>query len=1050
MSENAPTLSRSRFFVVLVCFFLSGGAGLIYQVAWTKALGLLFGHTVYAIATVLAAFMGGIAAGSAYLGRWGQRHKRPVALYGWIELLIALTGMLSLAGLAGVRVLYLAAYRAAADSMPILVGLRFAASILVLFLPTFLMGGTLPILVAGLSRTSAELGSRLGRLYWVNTAGAVTGALAAGFLLLPGIGLRRTLFFAVILNVLAGFLALNIARTKTQSAADRADSEPADGSARIPRFLLITFAVVGATAMVYEIAWTRLLSTTLGSSTYAFTLMLATFLAGIAIGSRVFEAWIARRGKVSLTAFSMTQILTGVAAIVFLLLFGHLPAFLWSLITATHATFRGLLVSQFAICALAMLPAAIVFGFNFPVVTLLIANHENGQSPSPAAVGRACAANTLGAIVGSIAAGFWLVPALGSFRLVTCTAVVNLALAVFLLARDFPRRIPALAGTAVLAGIVVLAGYSGRLYDPATANFSVITKHGYYPDTLRLGEIVRMMDLVFAEDGLNASIAVTQSEGNLALATNGKVDASTGDSLTQLMLGHLGAAFHPAPRKVLVIGLGSGMTVSAVARYPEIQQIDCVEIEPAVIHAAPYLRPLNRDVLRDPRVHIIVDDARNFLFATHDQYDLIISEPSNPWVAGVASLFTDEFYQQVRARLAPGGMLVQWVQTYTIFPEDLKMVLGTVAREFPQVTVWRGSTSDIVLLAQSQAGMLSFDHMHRMWSDPVLREEYGQMRMGSPEALLGYNLLDDQDLRRLVAGAARNTDDLTRLEYRAPRAILAQTTSAENMRMLVQQRWHLIPASVSVADQRAALLAAGQVMAALGDRAREAGVLGALASYPPTIDSEILRAEWLMKSANLADAQAALENARRLDPSSTDALLGLAEIARVQNHPATAEPLLREVLALKPQSVLALASYALLEQGRGNWSEAIEWQKKRIAAETNPTADAKLLLGEFMLRAGDTADAEREYKDVLAQDSYNGNAHRMLGEIYRRGQRWEEARVQLETVVHYFPAGDPETYIALGDVYRNLGRENDAVQMVQECERIFPDNPILARAAAGN
>jgi len=1050
MSESTPTLSRSKFLVVLVCFFISGGAGLIYQVAWTKALGLVFGHTVYAIATVLAAFMGGIAAGSAYLGRWGQRNSRPVALYGWIELLIALTGAISLVGLAGVRYLYLWTYHLASGSMPVLVGLRFAASMLVLFLPTFLMGGTLPILAGGLSRSSTELGSRLGRLYWVNTAGAVSGALAAGFLLLPEIGLRRTIFFAVILNVLAALLALGAARAETQVEVDREDAEPTTGTAKVPRFLLIAFALVGATAMVYEIAWTRLLSTTLGSSTYAFTVMLATFLAGIAIGSRVFESWVARAGKVSLTTFSATQVLTGVAAVLFLIVFGRLPAILWGLITATHSTFGGLVVSQFAICALAMLPAAIIFGFNFPVVTMLIADQNNGKSPSAAAVGQACAANTIGAIVGSITAGFWLVPAIGSFRLVTYTGVVNLLLAVFLLARDVPRRKYALAGTSILAGVAALTGHSGKLYDPATANFGVISKHGYYPETLRLNEIVGMTDIVFAEDGLNASIAVTQSEDNLALVTNGKVDASTGDSLTQLMLGHVGMAFHQAPRKVLIIGFGSGMTASAVARYPEVQQIDCVEIEPAVLHAAKYLRPLNRDVLGDPRVRIIVDDARNFLFTTRDRYDVIISEPSNPWIAGVASLFTDEFYRQVRERLAPGGMLVQWVQTYTIFPEDLRMVLGTVARQFPQVTVWRGSTSDIVLLAQSQAGPLSFDHIHRLWSDPVLRKDYEQMRLGSPEALLGYNLLDDQDLRRFVAGTARNTDDLTRLEYRAPRAIFARTASTENVQMLSQQRWHPLPASISVADQRSALLAAAQVMAALGDRGREAGLLNALASYPPSVDSEILRAEWLMKSGNLGDARSALESARQLDPSSTDALLGLAEIARVQNDFATAEPLLREVLAHKPQDVPALASFALLEQTRGHWADAINWQEKRIAAETDPPVEAKLLLGDFMLRAGDTLGAEHEYKDILVQDPYNGNAHRMLGEIYRREQRWDEARVQLEAVVHYFPAGDPETYIALGDVYRNLGRTNEAVRMVQECERIFPDNPILARAAASN
>src|SRR6266853_2874249 len=418
MPPAMPDPSSRRFVLagLLLCFFFSGAAGLIYQVVWSKALGLIFGHTAYAVATVLAVFMGGLAAGSAWLGSWSERRKRPIALYGWIELGVAATGAVSLAGLAGVRAVYIAAYPNASGNGASLLALRFVGAAIVLFLPTFLMGGTLPVLVHGLARDSAELGTRLARLYWVNTAGAVVGTIAAGFLFLPALGLWRTLGIAVALNILAGALALKLSRhepaavsaasqitEKVRSLVGRAfrrDKKaafpsgvltpegpkthcPATSSAFAAKneavrhalpsyFLYVCFAIVGATAMAYEIGWTRLLSTQLGSSTYAFTLMLATFLTGIVLGSAISERW-NRRCKVSQTTFAFTQTLTALAALAFLILFPRLIEVLPPILRLTHESFRGLILAQFAASALAMLPAAMVFGLNFPAVKLLVA-----------------------------------------------------------------------------------------------------------------------------------------------------------------------------------------------------------------------------------------------------------------------------------------------------------------------------------------------------------------------------------------------------------------------------------------------------------------------------------------------------------------------------------------------------------------------------------------------------------------------------------------------------------------------------------------------------
>jgi spermidine synthase len=453
-------------------------------------------------------------------------------------------------------------------------------------------------------------------------------------------------------------------------------------------------------------------------------------------------------------------------------------------------------------------------------------------------------------------------------------------------------------------------------------------------------------------------------------------------------------------------------------------------------------------VLRDPRLHVVVDDARNFLFTTRERYDLIISEPSNPWIAGVATLFTEEFYRQTREHLAPGGLLVQWVQTYSIFPEDWKMVMGTLAHEFPQVSVWAGTYGDAVLLAQSQAGPLSLDRLRHLWLDPSLREDYQGMGLLRPEGLIAMHLLDDAGLRQLTAGASMNTDDITRLEYRAPRAIFAGITASENAQMLAQQRSALLPASIPISDPQGALTAGAETLLALQDGPRAGAFIAALQQYPPTAEADLLRGRWFMAKGALDDARRAYVDARRTAPNGLDAELGLAEVARLEKDYASAESLLTECAAKNPQSIPVLSSLAVLEKSRSRWSEALSWQIKRMAADSAPPVEALELLGELSFRAGDFTGAAHTYIDVLNRDPYFIDAHRVLGEIFRHAKQWDEARTQLEVVVRYSPLGDPTQYLSLADVYRNLGRTRDAQATLDKGLRIFPANPDLFHAGA--
>jgi spermidine synthase len=1052
-----PSSRRENLFGILVCFFLSGAAGLIYQVAWGKALGLIFGHTVYAIATVLAVFMAGLAAGSNYLGRFGERHPRSVTLYAWIELAVAATGALSLAGLAGVRSLYLAAYPVMGGSKPLLLLLRFLGAAIVLFLPTFLMGGTLPILVRGVTRRAGELGGRISRLYWVNTLGAVAGTLLAGFVLLPALGLRWTIACAVLLNLLAGLVALQISRGAHQGEFREPESSASapvaplagDSSQPAPGFLFFVFGVVGATAIAYEIGWTRLLATILGSSTYAFTLMLATFLAGIVIGSVLFERWFSQTKGVSVTTISRTQTGTGVAALVFLVLFQQIPAVVPPILRATHQSFSGLVLAQFVTSALAMLPAAILFGFNFPAVLVLLTASSRSGSGYSATVGRAYAANTLGAIAGAVVTGFWLVPALGGFRVVALLAGINLLLAVALELSGTPRRVFDLAINLIVLLLVAVSAVSSMFYNRALASFSTVLYWNIKNSKLTLAETANTYDIPFAADGLNSSIAVIRTENYLALTTNGKVDASNRDAPTQMLLGHLGAVFEPAPQRVLIIGFGSGMTASSVARYPDVQRIDCVEIEPAVIYAAPFLEKLNRGVLRDPRVHVVFDDARNFLLTSRDQYDLIISEPSNPWIAGIATLFTDEYYAAVRRRLAPGGRFVQWIQGYRLDPSDLRMIVATLSKHFPETTFWHVPDVDFIAFGRTDTRPLRFDRMRSLWQNPGLREDFETLGLRQPEGLVAYYSLNDLEVRRLAAGSVLNTDDRTLLEYHAPRALLNPNLSAANAKLMLASHTGLLPTNLDPSEDRRALEAAAETHLALGYDFIATAYLRALEKEPATASLEILRGRVQLAGNHLDDARTRFESAGRLDPDSLDAQHWLAVVAHRQKDDASAERYLAQLLERDPKFQLALADGVQFAQDREDWRAAATAQNALIHAAQHPEAMEYCRLGEFWARLQDAGEAEKAFLRGNLVDPYSYSCNRDLGDLYRQTGYMGRARKHLEFVEHFFPDADPGTFVSLATVDLALGDHRAAREALRKGRRIFPNDQALQGALPG-
>ncbi len=1030
-------------------------AGLVYEVAWVKALGLFFGHTVYAVAVVLAVFMAGLAAGSAYLGRWSERSANAVSLYARLEFLAGLTGALSLAGLHEVHSLYVALYPAVSGSpFVLLLGMRFLGAVVVLFIPTFLMGGTFPILVSGTAQSSGEVAKRVSQLYWSNTAGAVLGTVLAGFALLPTLGLRLTIITAAALNGIAGLLALFVRtrtphpETKNRNLLQLQKVAASNVQPRRPYVLLVLFGLVGCSAFAYEIAWTRLLAIAIGSSTYAFTLMLATFLAGMAIGSLLFQIFSSRSGPISLTAFGWVQAGIALAVVSSLIVFHWIPGLIPPLLRATDRTFAGLLLTQFVTTALTVFPAAILFGFNFPMIVDLIRRRASGLWHTSASVGAAYAANTVGAIVGSVTTGFWLISRWGSFRVIVVVAAINLLLAI-LIHLSLPRRqLVALAAEGVLLTGAFLIGSSPFFDNQSLLTLSAVLYGASYQGHLTLSEIAATKDLVFSAEGVNDSVAVVRTDGDVALRLNGKVDASTQDTPTQLLLGHLGAAFHHSPRRVLVIGFGSGMTVAALARYPDVERIDCVEIELAVIRAAPYFAALNRNVLADRRLHIVFDDARNFLLTSREKYDLIISEPSNPWIAGIATLFTDEYYATARQRLQRGGVFVQWVQAYSLAPADLRMIMGTFARHFSNVTLWRAGETDFLLLGRTDASAFAFNRLQSLWGNAELREDFTSLHVEEPEGLVAYFLLDDEEVRQLASGATLNTDDRTLLEYHAPRSLLASDLIDVDQALIARLHANALPRLLKPSENRRALAAGLNTALDINDTVKAASFLEALKSEPETPTLNIAKGRLSLARNSLPEARTLFEKAFGLDRGSPEPAYWLAVVERRSGDDAAALSRISQVTQLHPHFLPALEEQMELAAAGGDYQTALSAQLRRMGLMRNPPAYEYGRLGALWLNTFNFTEAEATLVKGLAKDAYCYACHFELGELYVRIGNFPRARQNFRWVVRFFPDSDAAAFRSLVAIDLLLKDTESAKAVLAEGLRVFPNDAGLLKAQA--
>jgi len=778
----------SRHFILsLILFAGSGCAALIYEIVWFQLLQLVIGASAVSLGLLLAAYMGGLCLGSSFFARSVSPQSPPLRVYAYLELGIGAFAILALFGTPLIGRLYIAAGLTG-------VVLRGAIAAICLLPPTILMGASLPALARWVD-AGPRRASRLGYLYSANIAGAVTGCLLAGFYLLRVFDMAVATYAAAVINLLVALLALWLAQrvNQVQPAAEAWSghaSDPASNQAPGAMFIYIAIALSGLTALGAEVVWTRLLSLLLGATVYTFSIILTVFLFGLWAGSCAGSMLANRLGEprwalaacqallalsVAWTAYSLAIVLP------------HWPVDPW---LATDPWFA--LDMDLTRSIRAIFPATLLWGASFPLALSAVA--ARGEDPARF-TGLVYAANTAGSIAGALLFSLILLPSIGSRdsqRLLIYLSAASAALAVWSAPRGRVSpfvSIAAFAGAAWVFAATVpdlpwQAVAYGRRFAPILRGLDVTG--GQLPEAP-----------LFSGEGLSSSVVITQRGEQRFFYVSGKSEASSTpvDMRLQRMMGHLPALFHANPRSVLVVGFGAGVTAGSFVPYPEVQSITVCELESLIPPASgEYFAKENHNIIHDPRLHIVYDDARHYVASAREKFDVITTDPIHPWVKGTSTLYSKEYYEMVKSHLNPGGVVAQWLPIYESDDETVKTELATFFRVFPHATVWSNYTNgdgyDLVLLGRENDTPVDADQLDRRLSAPASAQvaaSLGAVGFHSAVDLLGSYAGRGEDLQPMVANTRINEDRNLRLQYIAGLG-LNSSQSAQIYRKLLSYR----------------------------------------------------------------------------------------------------------------------------------------------------------------------------------------------------------------------------------------------------------------------
>ncbi|WP_395745519.1 fused MFS/spermidine synthase [Prosthecobacter sp.] len=780
---------------------LSGFCSLVYQTVWLREFRLVFGGAAPAAAAVMAVFMGGLGFGGKLFGSWVERVGRPFRFYARLEVGIAIAAVASpmLLGLA--RSLYLKTGGTAGMGLGLATCLQLLMTVLVLGVPCFLMGGTLPAAMKFAQRDDDPRRSTTAFFYGINIAGAVTGAVLSTFWLLPMLGNKGALTIAVLANLgialAAGAISLVQEKETRQPAAAAEEAAEEKAGAKAPAaFVLAAAFMSGFTFFVAELVWYRVSTPLLGGSVYGFGLVLCVVLSGMGIGGLLY-ALILKKAEPSAAGFTLVSALQALA----ILLPYALGDRIAHLALIFNDSLRGVGLGEMAMGwgvvmgALAFLPS-LLSGIQFPLLVSLLGRGNAGVGRQ---LGRAYLWNTFGSITGSLLGGFLLVPLLGlkgcwllAALLVAAMSAASLWLqlrgqgegAAESLAVRFNGN-----GRIALAALVVCGFFALGTTGPTAVWMHTPIGYGRvsqdYRTALGLESWQRgaQRSLVQAYDGRETSVAVVGGM-QYAFLTNGKSDGSAvSDAGTQVMLGITGAILHPNPQNACVVGLGTGTTAGWLADVPGMQRVDVLELEEEIRKVAKFFDPVSRNAMQHPRVNNITGDAREFLLTKGENYDLIVSEPSNPCRAGVANLYTREFYRNASQRLTKNGIFCQWLQGYEVEPGTITTVISTLRQVFPKVEVWGTQSVDMLLICSNDETPWQLESLRRRVKlEPMAEAVQRFWKTDSAEGFLTGCLANSDYCTALAASCKTvNTDDMNRLEFSFARSVAKQTNCSYDL-----------------------------------------------------------------------------------------------------------------------------------------------------------------------------------------------------------------------------------------------------------------------------
>ncbi|WP_404418207.1 fused MFS/spermidine synthase [Marinospirillum sp.] len=799
-------MPRYIFILIGLIFFLSGGLALIYEVTWVRILSPELGADALAVTTLVSVFLGGLAAGAYFSGHLANRLARPLKIYGYLEALLALYALLSPSILNSLLPLFGFLGSQAPENIWLLSFFRFLVSSLLLLPPTLLMGATLPLLARFAAKQSENTAATTSFFYALNTLGAVVGCLAAGFVLLPLMGNSSTLQLAAVINLgmALGLLLLSRNHERSGSSFQESKSSLPVSSTEQRSFLpLITLAVTlsGMAGLICQLAWTRVLVLIVGASAYAFTSVLAVFLLGLGGGaltaSLLLKYW--QRGRVF--GFSILALVTGLAVYASSFVLTQLPElFLGLFNTQTASSLFGQFKINMGIATSLLLLPSWLLGMLFPfALHLVIAQRARAAQQT----GSLYFWNTLGTILGSTGAGFILIPLLGlvTSLLLAASLLVMAGLLVLLPYIRQPKGyLPLLVSiNFLMAAFYFAPGWNRALMVSGVSEYAEI--YAEISKEYSLAEYLEeSTELLFYQDGLTATISVERNrlleQDNIYIATNGKVDGSSQlDMPTQKLIAHLPSILHPAPLEVAVIGMGTGVTAGSASLHPATKKVTVVEIEPAMVEAARFFSDYNHQFHQQDKADIRITDGRLHLYLHPRQYDVILSEPSNPWITGIASLFTQEHYQLGAKALKSGGIYAQWLQIYDLPPQQVHSILATFQSVFPYTLVaFTLAEADLLLIGSQQPLDLDPERLDRRMQPPQVAADLAEepIKIKTLHQLLAHIWLTEEELEPLIAQAQLHRDDHPFLMYQAPLNRYLQTQE-ENSRILAEVARGILP-----------------------------------------------------------------------------------------------------------------------------------------------------------------------------------------------------------------------------------------------------------------